>query len=224
MLNAFRCDGGGVIGQVKFLNGEDLGTLFISIARERSTTGPLPNRIRRGYLRIPCKCAARIDVSCHDKGGAGVGPGGATEIDRISVYEDIELEVLRALTIRRADRKRRNREADDYPESRKTPHALLHDCSCFCFVIIHDLIFFRCFSLLWLLIMRSHFWRFTDVLQKIREKVTRKVWEKLKYCRLRQGLGGPGKRYVGSADGAGRANVTDQGAVTVATQPAGFGC
>src|SRR5947199_7760003 len=28
MLNTFRCDGGGVIGQVKFLNGEDLGTHF----------------------------------------------------------------------------------------------------------------------------------------------------------------------------------------------------
>src|SRR6184192_4739127 len=105
MLNTFRCDGGGVIGKVKFLNGEDLGTLFRSIARERSTAGPLPNRIRRGYLRIPCKRAARIDVSCHDKGGAGVGPGRAAEIDRASVYEDVELKVLRPLSIRRADRK-----------------------------------------------------------------------------------------------------------------------
>src|SRR5439155_1617077 len=145
MLNTFRCDGGGVIGQVKFLNGEDLGTLFRSIARERATAGPLPNRIRRGTLRIPCKGAARIDVSCHDKGGAGVGPGGATEIDRVSVYEDIELEVLRALDIRRADRKRRNCDADDCPESRKTPHALLHDCSHFYFVILHDLIFLLLF-------------------------------------------------------------------------------
>src|SRR6266511_3671434 len=114
MLNTFRCDGGGVIGKVKFLNGEDLGTLFISVARKRSTAGPLPNRVRRGYLRIPCKRAPRIDVSCHDKG-------------RVSVYEDIELEVLRALGIRWADRKRRNCDADDCPESRKTPHALLHD-------------------------------------------------------------------------------------------------
>src|SRR5205823_8045264 len=105
-------------------------------------------RIRRGYLRIPCKCAARIYVSCHDKSCAGVGPGGATEIDRGSVYEDIELEVLRDLSIRRADRKRRNCEADDYPESRKTPHALLHDCSYFRFDIIHDLISFSCFGLL----------------------------------------------------------------------------
>src|SRR6266480_3788625 len=114
------------------------------MARERSSAGPLPNRIRRRYLRIRRKRAPRIDVSCHDKGGAGVGPGGATEIDRGSVYEDIELEVLRGLSIRRADRKRRNCEADDYPESRKTPHAFLHDYSSFRFVVIHDLISFLC--------------------------------------------------------------------------------
>src|SRR4029077_21045832 len=127
MLNTFRGDGGGVIGKVKLLNGEDLGTLFISIARERSTAGPLPNRIRRGYLRIPCKHAPRIDVSCHDKGGAGVGARGAAEVNRVSVYEDIELKVLRALSIRRADGERSNCEADDYRESRKAPHAFLHD-------------------------------------------------------------------------------------------------
>src|SRR6266480_898655 len=97
------------------------------MARERSSAGPLPNRIRRRYLRIRRKRAPRIDVSCHDKGGAGVGPGGATEIDRVSVYEDVELEVLRGLGTRRADRKRRNCDADDRPKSRKIPHALLHD-------------------------------------------------------------------------------------------------
>src|SRR5260370_37228487 len=122
ILNTLRCDGGRLVGKVKFLNGVDLD----AIARERSTARPRPNRIRRGYLRIPCKCAARIDESCHDKDGAAVGRC-ANRRQRGTVYEDIELEVLRALSIRRADRKRRNCEADDCPESRKTPHALLHD-------------------------------------------------------------------------------------------------
>jgi hypothetical protein len=32
-----------------------------------------------------------------------------------------------------------------------------------------------CFGLLWLLVVRSHFWRFTEVLQEIRRDITRKV-------------------------------------------------
>ena len=42
-------------------------------------------------------------------------------------------------------------------------------------LLFHKLISFHCFALLWLRILSSHGWPFTEVLRKIRRDVTRKM-------------------------------------------------